>query len=154
MIEFISTTPAHIEQLASAIRKDDLNEVRASSGTGAYEAISVCVKASAEPITALYEGDVLCIFGIAKTTFLSKSAAPWMLGSRVLDRHKKSFLIYSKRYIEEARKDYPHMVNYVDSRYIKAVRWLKWLGFDMVENAVMGYDGVMFHKFEMRTDNG
>ena len=43
------------------------------------------------------------------------------------------------------------MVNYVDSRHHRAVKWLKWLGFSFIREARMGPSDLPFYEFARLT---
>jgi hypothetical protein len=39
------------------------------------------------------------------------------------------------------------VVNYVDARNVRAVKWFKWLGFEVSEPEPFGLNGELFHRF-------
>ena len=73
-----------------------------------------------------------------------------MLASPVLERHARRFLRLSREYLEEAKKGYDFLENYVDQRNEAAVKWLAWLGFTIHDPEPFGPDKYLFHRFTMR----
>ena len=133
------------------MREADRQEVWAINRFTAFNALTESVGRSVNVKTALVDNKVLAIFGIGTLTFLSRTAVPWVLTSNEVEKHRRMFLQYSKWWIEEVRKEYPLLVNIVDGRYIKALKWLKWLGFEIGPALPLGVDGALFHRIEMRT---
>ena len=98
--------------------------------------------------TLLADGIPLCMFGITPIT--SAVGLPWMVGTLDLESHRR-FVLESSRPILEAFLDHwPYLVNWVDARNRKAVRWLAWLGFTVHPAKPHGMQGLPFHMFERR----
>ncbi len=68
----------------------------------------------------------------------------------LVEKNKTTFLRYSRPMIEVMLAEFSHLENYVDARYKKCIRWLKWLGFVIHDAVPFGVQGLRFHKFEMR----
>ena len=91
------------------------------------------------------------MFGIGRMTLLSQVGAPWLLGTEEIAKHGMHFLRASKRYIESQRKRYSLLLNYVDARHIIAIRWVRFLGFELLPAEPIGVDRMPFHQFRMET---
>ena len=46
-------------------------------------------------------------------------------------------------------KTYRVLTNYADARNTTAIRWLRWLGFNILPAIPFGLDGLPFHPFEL-----
>jgi len=92
----------------------------------------------------------VCIFGVAPASLLGSVGVPWMIGTQEIDSHAKAFLRRNKAYVERMSELYNYLVNFVDARNTRAIGWLKWLGFTILEAQPHGPDGLPFHRFEMR----
>lgn len=68
----------------------------------------------------------------------------WGVFTNEIDRHPLAFLRASRRYISSLDIE---VTNYVDARNAKAVRWFRWLGFDVSAPEPYGINGALFHKF-------
>jgi hypothetical protein len=75
-----------------------------------------------------------------------------MIGTTQLDKNVGAFIRHSKPYYSAVRSTYPYLVNYVDARNRKSIKWLKWLGFEFEDKPKpMGVAGLPFYKFELRS---
>ncbi|MCI0525962.1 MAG: hypothetical protein L0Y56_00715 [Nitrospira sp.] len=101
---------------------------------------------SVEAWAGIADGEVLCIFGVSKVTQLGDTYVPWMLSSIALPNHGRAFLRVSRAVVAAWQNRYPKLVNYADSRYKVAIRWLSWLGFTIHPVEVIGPDRVPFHR--------
>jgi hypothetical protein len=90
------------------------------------------------------------MFGVARLSLLTRNGAVWMLGSDKIDEFPITFLRHNKEYIQDMAEGYDLLVNYVDSRNKKSIRWLKWLGFEIFPAEPAGILGIPFHRFEKR----
>jgi hypothetical protein len=68
---------------------------------------------------------------------------------RAIDRHPIAFLRESRRLADAFDRE---VVNYVDARNVKAVKWFRWLGFAVSEPVPYGPAGVLFHRFTNARD--
>ena len=143
----VPTTSEHIAELSQTMRDDDRREVWAACRHTPLTALDNCIGVTEKSYTGLANGEVICIFGIGQRSFVSDWVQPWLLGSTNLPRHAKMFLRLNKSMWEFMRKDYPRQRNYVDTRNKTAIRWLRWLGFEIKEAVPYGPDGVLFHPF-------
>jgi nitrogenase molybdenum-iron protein alpha/beta subunit len=148
--EIVSTTVAHIEELAKTMRKCDADEVWASGHMTPLEALQRGVALSEESFTGLMDGKVVCIFGVSTVTPFSRDGVPWLLASDLINETQHTFLRVNRVYVNEIKKRYASLENYVDCRNIKAIKWLKWLGFELDEPAPYGPDNMLFRRFSYR----
>lgn len=141
------TTREHIEIVAANMREADRLEIWATAHHTPLQALTVSASATEYPLTGLADGEPRCIFGIAKSSLLSRDGSPWLLGHEYLPQHAKAFLRMSRAWVEEERMLYRNLVNYVDARNDQSIRWIKWLGFELEEAKPYGVDKIPFHKF-------
>jgi hypothetical protein len=73
------------------------------------------------------------------------SGRVWMLGSNGLLKISRAFLRGSKGEVEAMHKLYPHMCNIIDSRNEVHIRWIRWLGFKILGEVMVG--NVKFYEF-------
>ncbi len=148
--EIRGATIEDAHELAPKVRQADLDEIEAASDSEPLEALVKSLTSSNSPKTGLIDGEVVCMFGVATNNLLSVRGCPWLLSSDMLINHAKPFLKRSREYVNSLKEDYMYLCNFVDARNKHAIRWLEWLGFDILPTQAYGPHGIMFHPFEMK----
>lgn len=144
----VPATHGHAYDITPRLRLADVDEIRALARDETH-AITLAIDNSPIAMTWLVNGVPACIFGVAATTLLDNSGRPWLVSSDSVPAYPMTFLRGCKRLLPEILAMYPHLENYVDSRYACAVQWLRWLGFTIHPAEALGPNGVLFHRFEM-----
>ena len=152
--KIVSVEEKHITTLAEYMQKEDRDNAWAIAHISPEQAIRHSVGASIEAETWLANGKVMAIRGVSKGTFLSPYACVWMLGAEGLRQYPVAFLKGSREWVGRMLEQYDHLVNYVDGRNKRSLKWLKWLGFTIHPAAPLGIEGRMFHWVEKRKEDG
>ena len=113
------------------------------------EALWRAILGSRDPMTWLFEGRVLCIYGMSNANILAGIGSPWLLCSEELPDHAVAFYRTSRLWFEDFTKGYGLLVNYADARNTLALRWLAWLGFEIMDAEPHGWLKLPFHRFQM-----
>jgi hypothetical protein len=92
----------------------------------------------------------VCFFGVPPFSLLGDIGRPWMLGTDKAHQFPRVLVVEGRRYVERMLGLYPHLVNYVDARNTRSVRWLARLGFTVHAPHPHGEAGLPFHRFELR----
>ena len=72
---------------------------------------------------------------------------PWLLGTHRMHLIKRSFIKYSKEWLNRLFNDsYNVLTNYVMIENELSIRWLKWLGAVFNESNIEGYQQFSFYK--------
>ncbi len=126
--------PAILEdcnQLGPRLRVADKLELKLSCGMGPCSALSLSYTNSQKVYSVIAEeGEPIAIFGVVGEH--PSIGVPWMLGSEGIYKHAAQFMAESKQWLKEIEEDYELLVNYVHADNKKAIRWLKWMGFQMI----------------------
>lgn len=94
----------------------------------------------------------LAIFGVVEPSLLDATVAvPWMVGTIHVVNCKKSFLRETRAWVQAWRGHYRVLTNRVDAAYPQAIRWLRWLGFEIGAPEPFGLGGALFCRIEMRS---
>lgn len=145
-----------IRHIAVNLRADDFDEVFAISGKSPhYDIIDSWQNSLRKWVILNNHGEAVAVLGIRPIgNMFSDIGLPWLVGTDELTKMKKFFVKVSKPIINEMCKHFKLLVNLVDSRYTKAVRWLKWCGFTFEDAKIVDtfYSDVPFHKFYMRSE--
>lgn len=142
----------HAKAIAENIRDADRIELWASSRSEPLDAMLRGMERTASAFTAIYDGQVAAMFGASPYSIMGNKGAAWMIGSKVLELQgaQKDLLRLSVPVLEYMLDQFPGLLyNFVDQRNDKAIRWLKWLGFQFGEAIPYGVDGLPFLPFFM-----
>lgn len=139
-----------IEELAANIRPADLAECIASGYDDPLIALRHSCAWSTKSWTGTADGRVGCVMGVGPVSLLGGIGSPWLLGTAEIEKNAGAFIRRTMPYIQLMLKAYPHLVNHVDARNTRSVRWLKRVGFTMHAPVPYGPYQMPFHPFEMK----
>ena len=148
-IEIRDVEEGDIAVLVKNMREHDKQEVNAATRMGIRNAVSTSVDMATYSKTGLVNDELVCMWGVCPISLISSRGSPWMLGTDLIKKKQNIFLRRSKPWLEDIKRDYRHLENYVDARNTLSIKWLKWLGFKMEEAMPYGVNGEPFHKFTM-----
>lgn len=141
MIEIVPATMAHAARLY--LREGDRREIEAL-GLHKMQAIKMSLDRSITAETYIADGEIAAIAGCQMTCMTGGQGVPWLLTGEPVNRHKKEFLRHTRARVEEMRRRHGSLVNMVHAEYAEAVRWLKWLGFEIGAPVPLGPYGAKF----------
>lgn len=140
------------EHLAANLRAADRAEVEASTGSPDMLA---CIHASVDH--SLYcwsavdqDGRLVAMLGVVAADLLGGLGVPWMLGTDLVEQQQRALVRLSRAYIPRMRQALPKLVNYVDARNERAIRFLRHAGFYVAKAEPHGPLGLPFHPFIMK----
>ncbi len=135
-------------ELAPLLRAGDLAEIAAQHGRPPVDILVESVRASTEAVAGRADGRLICIGGVGSLTLIGRIGVPWLMGTDLIDLHRREFMRQTRTMIERFHDTYPVLRNVVDARYDAAIRWLRWLGFSFGAPVPMGVSGLPFLPFE------
>ena len=144
VITRVPATPAHAARLV--LRPGDAAEV-AALGVTPEEALRTSLARAVWAETYLVDGEVAAMVGLCLSSFAGGHGVPWLLTGPACERHKKRFLVESRRQVRRMLGEAAPLINYVHADYARAVRWLEWLGFTL--DAPAKINGASFRRFFM-----
>lgn len=147
---FRRPTPADIGALEAGMRGPDRDEIIAMRGPDVRASLERAVRVSTLARAMDVDGAFILLFGVAPVSLLGRVGAPWMLATERVERCPGALMRGASLYIPIMRDLYPVLVNYVDARNTRSIRWLKRLGFTFFPPEPVGVAGLPFHRFEMR----
>lgn len=134
--------------LAAHMRPTDVAEMKATQGEDVdLEALlreSVRLSGYVDSGVALDTGELVLMRGVVEYPC---GGIPWMLATPRAEEFTRDFIIEGRRWVGEMLERYGHLVNYVDARNTKSIRWLRKLGFRIHEPEPFGVQQLPFHKF-------
>ena len=106
------------------------------------------LKFSEKAFTGLVNGWPVCMWGVVSEGLIGNVGTPWMVGSRLLDVHARTFLRRCRKPLVEIFRGYDKLENYVDARNVRSIQWLRFMGFTVEDQTVTyGALKMQFHRF-------
>lgn len=133
--------------LANA-RMQDRIEFEAIRGLTVEQELRDSVARSDSPRAYVVNGRVVAMFGDIQLD--DQVGVPWLISTTEIAKHRRAFLIECDREVAAMRQRHKVLINYTDARYVKALRWLQWLGFHMHAAVPYGINGELFHPMTLR----
>lgn len=152
-VEIVEARLEHVPWVAAHIRAADAEECRAAGNADVTVALEDGIRRSALAWTSFVDGNPTTIGGVVPYTLLGRQGLPWMLATEDLERVPRHVLREGRRYVEAMRAAYPILINWVDVRNTRAIRWLRSLGFRIHEPEPYGPERLPFHRFTMGVDD-
>lgn len=150
--ELIPTTQEHVEWVSRRARKADTDELWAAG----YLSPEACMRSGASrgvAITGLIDQEPVAVWGVVPASIVLGIGVPWMVTTRALDDDARArvFLRACRAGLATITDGYDILMNYVDARNGRAIRWLRFMGFD-VDPVARPYGAMRlpFHRFTWR----
>lgn len=138
--------------LSTRLRAADLAEIEASSNKSPEETLVYGFNKSAHCRVGIYNNNPFIIFGACRV--IEGVGCVWALGSDDLLKAKGEFLRQSRHWINVLHEDYPILFNYIDARNAVHIRWIRWLGFNLINlHPEHGVAGIPFYEFVRITNH-
>ena len=148
-------TLEHAAYIAQRVREADKQELWASHLIDPYKAMRVGIRHSDFAFTGMDGDEPVLMYGVHRPCMLTPHGVPWMVGTGRLDEPLVAiaFLRLCRKPLVDFLEKFAILENYVDARNKRAIRWLKYMGFDVEKKAEpYGELGMPFHKFTMRRE--
>lgn len=153
-IQIVKPTDEHIAELASNLRQQDVDELRALGHDDMAQPIIDGVSRSSWCHAILIDGRVVAIFGVAPFgSLLDSRGVPWALGTDLIWPNRRALARMARGYISAMLREFPHLINIVHASNTAATAWLTRCGFVLQAPIPQGPHGELFHVFEMRAAN-
>jgi len=146
-VRFVKPVDNHLLYVAINMREVDVQEVNKSSGLKPYHALCESVRRSKYSTVVLIDDEPVAVFGIVELSLLGSLGVPWMLATPSISKDIKLFMMETKKALSVIFGMYEQLYNYVDIENRNAIRWLKWIGFDIQDPKPYGIKGHLFCKF-------
>lgn len=145
-IERTSYKTKHFAALAASMRHDDRREALAMLGMGGGPALFLSMYCSREMYVVTDEADTpLCAFGVCQANNINLI---WFIASKEIEKHKRDLLQQTRGELDKLVDKYGRLENLVDVRSKKSLRFIRWLGFSVADEALAaGVNGELFYHF-------
>jgi len=147
LVKFVKPTTDLIEFVAANMRVADRLEVRYSHGHTPIEALTNGISRSNLCSVALINDEPCAVFGLVVENILTGNGVPWLLGTDLIFKHRRSFIEHTRSGVDEMLQLCPRLSNWVHCDNIKSIRWLSSMGFSFGEPLPYGVNGELFIQF-------
>jgi hypothetical protein len=145
--------PEHLPAIAENMREADRREVWASHRHTPQEALEYALGLSPLAWTCQVDGKPAFIWGAAREEFvISQTGAPWLLATESILKVRREFLLYCPYYVQWMHRRFARLENIVHADNHLSIRWLKWCGFTVEEDAPETRNGEKFYLFWRERD--
>lgn len=141
--------PSDVSALVLDISPGDLAEIVAVSGLNYVKTIEDAIGVSTRCYSAFRGDKLLGIFGVAPYAALCGIGSPWALTTDECSRAGIFATKCARMLINVTEREYPRLLNYIDARQTRNIRWLKKLGYTIHDPERYGVADRLFHKFEL-----
>lgn len=144
-VQIVVSNLHHVVELSKTMNQADRDEIT-SLGMSPKKALFYSYKYSLLRRTALVDGGVAAMWGVFGVP-MGVTGQPYLLTSPLVKNLEvKEFVRIYKNEVQQMKKLFPVLENYVDASYQGAVRMLKIAGFSL-ESVTL--NGKSFYKFRM-----
>lgn len=126
-------------------RQADIDEMEAASGWTISEALEYALRVSIQPSVIVINGEIVAALGDCPHS--DDVGIPWLISTTAMDRHPRAFLRVCQQLVLGMSERHKTLLNFVDARNTRAIRWLQWLGFQIGPAQPYGVAGLPFHQF-------
>lgn len=151
-VEFVELRSEDLAQMCGLIRPMDRFEFDVmSGGASVEECFDHLRRRSVRARAAYVNGDLAAVYGVLAPTLTSEVGNPWLAATSLIERPdvRREFIRYTEQEMRWLSQGFQQLWNLVSEDNKIAIRWLKWVGFQFDENAVV-VRGFRFRRFEVR----
>ena len=146
----IRVEPFKAEDIPNVVPRDaDIEEI-ASLGHTVEEMLEYAAENGGQKMVGP-DGVIVSVFGCSWHPS-GAAGVPWLLSTVYTAAHKMGFLNASAEAVKGMIDEHGVLMNYVHADNHLAIRWLKWLGFEMGDITPYGPNMAPFRRFEMQGD--
>lgn len=128
MIRLTEATVCDIPRVAEAITPFEAGLVKDGYAVNVTEAMDHALKVS-ECAYVIWDDEApLLIFGVHRMSLVTRTGMIWMIGTKHIPAAGFAFARSTRRILANILTQYDSLVNVLDCRDPKAVKWAEWLG--------------------------
>lgn len=129
--DIVPATAALLSDLGSRLRDQDRAELALQGAT--FDEATVRVLVSRDTWVGMADGQPVVAFGALPSSILGGAASLWLLATPELYPHTRTFIRSARPVLAAIHARHPQLTSIVLQSNVVAIRWLRWLGFDVVE---------------------
>ena len=143
----VPAVAAHVEALAPRLREADRREIRAAFGRPAEAILKAGFRNAKRCWTVLAGARPIAMFGVGRRSH-PRIGTAWLLASEDFERYGRQLRREGPYWVDALMVGHDVLTNFVPDENRVAVRWLSWLGFELlVLHRGVGTGGEDFWEF-------
>lgn len=146
-LKVVKALPLHVDIIMEDLRARafavDLQEV--VDPTGSFKQ---AMANSAESWIVYFDGKPAVLWGVFLESLLSDEAIIWTVTTNVVEHYPLLFLRGSQQVVKYLLRHYEILTGKVDATYDRSIRWLRWLGFEVLPP--VKENKLLIRRFELR----
>jgi hypothetical protein len=143
-------TEEDVEYLIEHIRPEDAAEIDALDGSTIRDSLNETPDLYNCSQVWEVDGKPVAIFGVTPQPGPYPTGVVWLLATSDFHKHTREFAGNCREIMKNMIKGYGYLFNYIHAENRVSIRWLKSLGFTILDGIPLGHKGAIFHKFEMK----
>lgn len=146
-------TLADATHVGNYLRVQDYIEAYLQShGKEPVAALQDTYRRSTVAFAAYLEDCPIAVFGV--TALGDRQASPWMMATPEADRFPKDMVGFGRQFTQAWLQQWDYLFNFVNAANTKSIRWLKHLGYKVMDPQPVGHLGAPFCLFyQYRTND-
>jgi hypothetical protein len=146
MLNIVDALHRDAINLAPHLRDIDKLEVKCMGSTPEASLLSSFNLPKAKVLSGYDDADnVVFMCGVSQCSNDPRNGVIWMLTSDLAKQHKKDILRLSKPTIDKLSEGFDTVYNLIHKDNKSSIRWLKWCGFDVLNNKTYKQGGEDFY---------
>lgn len=123
--------PAHVPAMLENLRDNAVPETVEWVNVG--KTLMRDIQESAWSYAGWHEDRLAVVWGVKASSMVSGYGYLWLISTRVCDEHPFLFARHSRIFVDQIKSTFPVLHGLVERRYERSQRWLKWLGFMLID---------------------
>jgi hypothetical protein len=150
MVEVITATKKHAEQLAPKLRDIDVREIKVANPKESVKSLlKMCVESSTDTWAIVDNKSCVALFGIRDME--NNSGIPWMLSSpEFFTKYYRRFIKETPDWLEKLWGNKTYLFNYISKDNSTSIKWLTKLGFTIHSEKPIEFNNEVFYYFDAK----
>jgi len=136
--------PRHVPLMLRNLREMAVPETVESVNVG--RTLEEDIRSSAWAYAGWHEDDLAVVWGVKASSMVSGYGYLWLISTQVCDRHPFLFARHSRMFVDQISQYFPVLHGLVERKYERSQKWLRWLGFTIVDTG-----NPVFYEFTNRS---
>jgi hypothetical protein len=138
-------TETNMRYVLDHLSAEDCAELRAAGvEANAWEVFSYGVNRANDSGCVMHGDTPVAIFGLGPHPSSLDAAVVWMVATPEFAAHPHAAALLSRDIVQRWKERYTKLTNCVHREHVRAIRWLRWLGFRVVDSEAIGPDSAFF----------